>query len=36
VRYISALIEELKASGFVQRWLVQTGQTDAIVAPAAP
>jgi ABC-type amino acid transport substrate-binding protein len=36
VRYISALIEELKASGFVQRWLVETGQTEAIVAPAAP
>ncbi len=36
VRYISALIEELKASGFVQRGLTATGQTDAIVAPPAP
>ena len=36
VRYISALVEELKASGFVQRWLTATGQTDAIVAPPAP
>jgi polar amino acid transport system substrate-binding protein len=33
VRYISALIEELKASGFVQRGLTATGQADAIVAP---
>ena len=33
VRFISALIEELKASGFVQRGLLETGQTDAIVAP---
>jgi ABC-type amino acid transport substrate-binding protein len=33
VRYISALIEELKASGFVQRGLTESGQADAIVAP---
>ena len=33
VHYISALIEELKASGFVQHWLTATGQADAIVAP---
>jgi polar amino acid transport system substrate-binding protein len=33
--YIAALIEELKASGFVAEQLAATGQTDAIVAPAA-
>jgi ABC-type amino acid transport substrate-binding protein len=33
VRFISALIEELKASGFVQRGLSASGQADAIVAP---
>ena len=35
VREISALIEELKRSGFIQRELEATGQTEAIVAPAA-
>jgi polar amino acid transport system substrate-binding protein len=35
VRYLSALIEELKASGFVKRELDASGQTDAVVAPAA-
>ena len=34
--YLAALIEELKASGFVARELAATGQTDATVAPAAP
>jgi polar amino acid transport system substrate-binding protein len=33
VRFISALIEELKASGFVKRGLLESGQVDAIVAP---
>jgi polar amino acid transport system substrate-binding protein len=33
--YLAALIEELKASGFVAHHLAATGQTDAIVAPAA-
>jgi polar amino acid transport system substrate-binding protein len=32
---IAALIEELKASGFVARELAATGQTEATVAPAA-
>jgi polar amino acid transport system substrate-binding protein len=35
VRAISALVEELKSSGFVARGLEQSGQTDAIVAPPA-
>jgi polar amino acid transport system substrate-binding protein len=35
VREISALIEELKSSGFVARGLEQSGQTDAVVAPPA-
>jgi polar amino acid transport system substrate-binding protein len=35
VREISALIEELKSSGFVARGLEESGQTDAIVAPPA-
>ena len=35
LRYISALIEELKASGFVARELVNSGQADARVAPPA-
>lgn len=33
--YISALIEELKASGFVAEQLAVSGQTDAVVAPPA-
>lgn len=33
---IAALIEELKASGFVARELAATGQSDAVVAPPAP
>lgn len=33
--YIAALVEELKASGFVGEQLAATGQTDAVVAPAA-
>jgi polar amino acid transport system substrate-binding protein len=33
--YLAALVEELKASGFVAEHLAATGQTDAIVAPAA-
>jgi polar amino acid transport system substrate-binding protein len=33
--YIAALIEELKASGFVAEQLASSGQTDAIVAPSA-
>jgi polar amino acid transport system substrate-binding protein len=33
--YIAALIEELKASGFVAKHLAETGQNDAVVAPAA-
>ena len=32
--YLAALIEELKASGFVARQLAATGQTEAIVAPS--
>lgn len=32
--YIAALIEELKASGFIADHLAATGQTDAVVAPA--
>jgi polar amino acid transport system substrate-binding protein len=32
---IAALIEELKASGFIARELAATGQTEATVAPAA-
>lgn len=35
VRTISALIEELKASGFVADELAKTGQSDAVVAPPA-
>jgi polar amino acid transport system substrate-binding protein len=35
VRTISALIEELKASGFVADELAKTGQADAVVAPPA-
>ena len=31
--YIAAMIEELKASGFVAKELADSGQTDAIVAP---
>lgn len=33
--YLAALIEELKASGFVAEQLAATGQSDAVVAPAA-
>lgn len=32
---ISALIEELKSSGFIKRELLESGQTDAVVAPPA-
>jgi polar amino acid transport system substrate-binding protein len=35
VRTISALIEELKSSGFIANELAKSGQTDAIVAPPA-
>ena len=35
VAYISALIEELKSSGFVANQLKQSGQADATVAPPA-
>jgi polar amino acid transport system substrate-binding protein len=35
LRAISALIEELKATGFVARELAATGQTEATVAPPA-
>jgi polar amino acid transport system substrate-binding protein len=35
VRTISALIEELKRSGFVADELAKSGQTDAVVAPPA-
>lgn len=35
VRTISALIEELKASGFVAEELSKSGQSDAVVAPPA-
>jgi polar amino acid transport system substrate-binding protein len=35
VRAISALIEELKQSGFIARALAESGQADAIVAPPA-
>jgi hypothetical protein len=35
LRTISALIEELKASGFVARELERTNQTEASVAPPA-
>jgi polar amino acid transport system substrate-binding protein len=34
-RYISALVEELKASGFIARELAKSGQADATVAPPA-
>jgi polar amino acid transport system substrate-binding protein len=33
--YLAALIEELKANGFVARELAASGQTDAVVAPPA-
>jgi polar amino acid transport system substrate-binding protein len=33
VRYLRAMIEELKASGFVASGLERTGQHDAKVAP---
>jgi polar amino acid transport system substrate-binding protein len=36
VRYLRALVEELKASGFVADGLKRSGQTDAVVAPPAP
>ncbi len=32
---ISALIEELKSSGFIERELIESGQADAVVAPPA-
>jgi len=35
VRAISALVEELKRSGFVARELAASGQAEAVVAPAA-
>jgi polar amino acid transport system substrate-binding protein len=35
VRTISALIEELKRSGFIKRELAESGQVDAVVAPPA-
>lgn len=35
-RYLTALVEELKASGFVRRALDRAGQTAAKVAPPAP
>ena len=35
-RYLSAFIEEMKASGFVAAGLQRSGQGDAIVAPPSP
>ena len=34
-RYLHAFVEEMKASGFVAKALIATGQADATVAPAA-